>query len=96
MKILPEIKLIFYLSILWAVFGLGYTLYVVKVDNGLFAQIAVPFLFLLIQLIFSGIMLNTTFKTYKNETKQQFKVVALIISILPIVLTFVLVPLLGP
>jgi len=96
MKIHPEIKTILYLSFLWAFFGLSYTLYVIQVDQGLFAQIAVPFLYLSLQLIFSGILLYTTFKTYKDETSRQFKVITLIVSILPIILTFVLVPLLGP
>jgi hypothetical protein len=96
MKRLPEIiKAIFYLTFLWALCGLSFTLYVIQLDQGLFAQIAIPFLFLLVQSILSSILILKIFRTHKDKASQKFKVITLMISILPIILTFILVPLLG-
>ncbi len=95
MKTLPEIKIFFYLTFVWALLGLSCTLYVIQVDQGLFAQIAVPFLFLIGQLILGGLLIFITFR-YRDKISPQFKVVTLIVTVLPIILAFILVQLLGP
>jgi hypothetical protein len=94
MKILPEIKTSLYLTFIWALLGLSYTFYVIQVDQGLFAQIAIPFFFLMGQLILGGILISKTYR-HRDETSRQFKVVTLIVAVLPIILIFILVPLLG-
>jgi len=86
-------KIFFYLTCLWAFFGLSYTLYVVQVDQGLFAQIAVSVLFLIGQLLLGSILVFMTFK-HRDEISQQFRIVTLIVSIVPIILALILVPLL--
>jgi hypothetical protein len=96
MKRLPEkIKIIFYLTFLWALFGLSFTLYVIQVDQGLFAGIAIPFLFLLGQIILGSTLTLSIFRTHRDVTNPKFRIITLIISILPIILTIILVPLLG-
>jgi len=96
MKIPQDLKTNFYLALLYAVFGLGYTLYAVEGDTGLFSQIALPFIFIFFQLVFSGLLIFAVFGSNRHKISNQVKGISLIILILPIVLALILMPLIRP
>jgi len=67
--------------------------YLFRTDTGLFAQIALPFLFGIVHLILSYLLWITVFKEYKNELSSGFKVCIAVLLIAPIVLAFLFLPL---
>ena len=90
MKLPVRIKVLGLITMVWAVIA-GFVIYLVRTDNGLYAQIAVPIFFGIIYLVLGLIFLYEIFITYRTKLNKKHKLLSLGLVIVPILLAFLFV-----
>lgn len=91
MNIPSSIRLNVILFVLWILIAGAYTIYVVQVDNGLYAQIAIPFFFFLIYSILSYTILKYVFSKNTTEINRAKKMVTLGMILIPAIIIVILI-----
>ena len=94
MKTPKAVKNILIILIIWSLIA-TFLLNEILKDDGLFAQIAIPFFFGIIHLVITIIAISQIYFTHKLTIERNWKVIYGILIALPLVLAFWKIPLLN-